>query len=335
MYMRQVDPYTPAVNTCDSAIIINNYIKNSGFLPGMGINNQSRYCGIVQLGINSVISNNIIDSSGYIAIIFGGSKSIVENNFVTNSCFVLDDGGSIYTVVGAYLPTAFNDSSIIRGNIVKNNSGALAGTASQYPAVGIYCDDNSRYLTVEGNTVIDCVGENYLLNQCNNITFRNNTSISSVGSGLMISGATTSIVFGLNIKNNIFYSSNLQSLIYRDQSDLTQSIDSNYYLRPSNESGKLKMVSTSYDLPAWVTATGYDANSSSTPAGTTGAYLYYYNATSNPVTITVPATYVDPKGAYYYGYSSNNKLTLNPFTSKILLKTHWRDLFRCSNGCSK
>jgi len=49
--------------------------------------------------------------------------------FGTTYQTVWDDGGGIYTVVGSYIATAFNDGSIVRGNIVTNGIGATAGTS--------------------------------------------------------------------------------------------------------------------------------------------------------------------------------------------------------------
>lgn len=104
----------------------------------------------IYAGPNAVIEDNDIVDSGYIGIRFmPGSR--IERNVVQDSCRVLDDCGAIYTWGKSTKGTE------VRGNLVLRSRGSLAGkpegigTAAQ----GIYLDDDTSGVIVQGNTVID------------------------------------------------------------------------------------------------------------------------------------------------------------------------------------
>lgn len=316
IYLRQVDPYTPTVNTCDSALVDGNYIKNAAHLAGMGMNNNGRYNGISVIGLSPVITNNRIDSTGYIAIVWGGTNAVIKNNYINTYCFVKDDGAGIYTVIGNYLTANYNDGGIVRANIILNGTGALAGTTGEQLSAGIYLDNSTKLITVDSNTVSNAIMGGISFNGANTISVRHNTVVNSIGTGLSIFYGNS--VSGFNVKRNVLYSQNsAQPVLYMANTDFTETIDSNYYLRPVLETSKLKMASTTYSLPAWVAATGYDANSQSTPTGITGADpLFYINPTLNDSLFLLSGTYQDARNTVYI-----NSITLAPFTSVLLFKS--------------
>lgn len=303
-----------AANSSDSAIIDNNYIKNTGNVAGMGANSNSTCGGIWIVGLYPTITNNIIDSTGYIPVLWGGN-AIIKYNYITNFCFVKDDGAGIYTSIGTALPANYDSGSIIRHNIMVNGIGALAGMAgSSIFSAGIYLDDTTRYVTIDSNTISIANTGALVLHNNKSITVRDNTVVDSIGTCLYYNG----ILSLLSVKRNILYSkSNAQFVSLFTATDLTESIDSNYYLRPVLESSQLKMASTTYSLPAWVTATGYDVNTSVTPTGVTAAIpLFFINPTLSNSIVQISGSYIDAKGVLYI-----NSVTLSPFSSVILFKT--------------
>lgn len=102
------------------------------------------------IGSNSVATGNVVVDAAYVGIL-AQTKNLVQSNFIYGACSTLDDCGGIYTG-GDY------NGSQIRGNTVVHSRGFLpgqplgqGGTAAQ----GIYLDDASGDIVVDGNTVID------------------------------------------------------------------------------------------------------------------------------------------------------------------------------------
>jgi len=312
IYLRRTDPFTPMQDTCNNATITGNYIKNSAIYAGMGLSNNGRYNAVSVLGTSTFITNNVIDSTGYLGIIFGGTNSLIKNNYVTNYCFVKDDGGGIYTVIGSYIPASYNDGSIIRSNIVINGTGAPAGTNSTSYAAGLYMDDFTKNITIDSNYIATGYNAAVFFNRTTSITFKDNTIVDSMATCMRIfsSGST------FNFKRNVYYQKKTSTYCFWYVTDATSSIDSNYYLRPVLEAGKIKGASD-YSLAQWTAATGYDANGSNTPSGITAALpLIYYNTTQSATVTDLTGTYISAKGVTY-----NNSITLQPFASAVLFKT--------------
>lgn len=312
VYLRQYDPYTPMVNVCDSALVDGNYIKNIAIYPGMGLSDNGRYMAVYVVGAAPSITNNRVDSVGYIPLILNGLNGLVYHNYVTNFCFIKEDGGGIYSGIGAYFTAGYDDGTIIRSNIVSGGLGVGAGTTLASQAVGIYGDATPRFLTIDSNTVSNTTLTSCFLYNSNNIKVKDNTFVDSVGvGGIWVTQASSA----LNFKRNVCYSqSSTQPILNITISNLTFSIDTNYYLRPTLETGKIKMVSTTYDLPVWVANTSYDAHTASTPTGITSALpLFITNPTLSPVVTPLTGNYIDAKGVSYSG-----SITIQPYQSALL-----------------
>jgi len=314
VYLRQVDPFTPTVNTCDSAFIDGNYIKNAGHFAGMGMNNNCRYVGVYVIGLNPTVTNNRLDSLGYIGIFTNGTNGLIQHNYGTNYCFTKDDGGFIYTVVGNYIPADYNDGTIINENIAVNGIGASAGTSTTSFAAGFYLDNTTNSVTVSNNTAYKSLGATAFLNETNTITFRENTLVNDAGACMTIYGSNAQ-TFGMDIKRNAFYSqSTSQYILYRELGTNLPTTDSNYYSRPLNELNSFRISASSYSLSGWKTAISQDVHSVGTPFGTnTNTPIFHYNPTSVDSTIILSGTYIDLKGRIYI-----NKVKLHPFTSIVL-----------------
>lgn len=316
VYLRQVDPYTPTINTCDSATIDGNYIKNTGHIAGMGMSDNGRYYGIYLVGVATRITNNWVDSTGYVALSCVGKNSLIKNNYITNFCFVKDDGAGIYFGIGAYYPLDYNNGTIVRGNIVINGIGALAGTTAAAVVAGIYLDDLSKNITCDSNTTSNLTYSGIFLHDADSNIIRYNTVINNIGNGFVDNGVNANVsANGNQIKQNIFYSaSSIYPNFYKLSGTNLGNIDSNYYSRPLNETTNLRLSNTYYSLPAWKTATGKDTYSQGTPAAATSATaLFFYNPTTSDSTIALSGPYIDPRGT-----SFNNSITLRGFSSALL-----------------
>lgn len=325
IYLRRFDPYTPMQDTCNFANISNNYIKNTGVMAGMGLSSNCRYFGIYVVGTTPIIKNNIIDSTGYVALFFNGAAD-VEYNYVTNYNFVKDDGGGIYTVIGNYIPTTFNDGFIISNNIVQNGLLSSAGTAGvdgYSISAGIYLDDHTQNGTLENNTLSNNYYTNIKFNPANTITMRNNLLIDSLGYNLRVVGNNT-VFFGCIFKSNIYYQQNsTKDVINYDNYNITQTSDSNYYLRPTAPTLLIHYSNSRiYTFPhLFQDSTGYDLNGGITPTGITAALpVLYTNPTLTSSIIVLAGTYTDARGVLY-GYAGANNITMASFTTLLLWKT--------------
>lgn len=321
VFARQVDPYTPTVNTCDSVTVLNNFIKNTGVFAGMGRSGNSTYFTITSCGLNPVVMNNIIDSNGYVGIAVYGRKPIIRNNVVSNFNFIKNDGCGICMGIGAYFPYNYNDSGRIVSNIVYNGINANAGTNGSAGAQGIYLDDYTRLITVDSNTVFNATSGIFLHNNetgAGNI-ITNNTLFNNYSGGLEIE-PDGNINQSITFKRNIIYSNISAPPFLSKQNYLNGTnlgvMDSNYYSHPYNDSIIVSIGGVTYSLAAWQTYSGLELNTKGVPAGImNNVALFQYNPTSTPQTYSLGGSYYDYFGTIYSYY-----ITLQPYTSAILFK---------------
>ena len=136
---------------------VNNSITATGLVPGRGASGNGSYIALSitagnPLAGRNTISDNRIDSVGYSGIDFRTGHTNISNNLIRNFCMIKDDGGGIYTWNNAH------GDNIIEGNVILNGTGSGEGTPDhdQLYANGIYIDDRSSNMGIEGNTVAFC-----------------------------------------------------------------------------------------------------------------------------------------------------------------------------------
>ncbi len=135
--------------------VLDNVIRETGIRIGAaGVDSLPvKSYAAIETGDDSEVSGNVLLHAGYIGIRFR-LRNLIERNLVISSCKVLDDCGAIYTWSP---PPGVADTSKVLNNVViqalGNTDGkpANAGSAAQ----GIYLDDFTDGVTVDGNTVID------------------------------------------------------------------------------------------------------------------------------------------------------------------------------------
>jgi hypothetical protein len=308
-----------AASTCDSLLIDSCYLNFGGQLAGMGGAGNGEYMSIWAIGKNDTITNNVIKNSGYEGCYWIGQKNFIAYNFIDTFCNVKDDGGGIVTFAAtASFPQNYDSGSVVRHNISGDGIGAPAGITVPPVGIGYYLDDNTRYVTVDSNTAFNCIfADFYTFGENDHLNIYDNTWDDSVGNagfmGEQISSTTNS-----NIKRNIYYSRNSSNFsFYINVTNTSMGVDSNYYLRPLDETTSLKMASTTYNLASWQIATGYDTHGHITPSPiTSNIGTLFYNATHTPKNILLSGKQFDAMGVVYVGQA-----IVPPFGSLLLFPT--------------
>lgn len=298
-----ITPVSGGAPDSDNSIIYNNTISNTGKSTGMGASQWLSHTGIMMFGDKCIVGNNVIDSTGYIGIQFFGDSITIKNNYINNFCFTKDDGGGIYTWMGAVR----KKGCIVRSNIVTNGLTATDGNYETSAATsGIYMDNNTKDVIIDSNTVSSCSMAGIFLHIADNITVKNNVMVSNAINFRIEFGDST--IF----KNNILYSATTPLL--RSRGIYFQTIDSNYYLNAGDTNSTI-FIFTPYSLKRWQDS-GYDIHSKRFPSGITSASpLLKYNRTNTSVTQNLIGTYIDSKGNSY-----TNAISLQPFQSALLFK---------------
>lgn len=323
-------------DTSNRVTITRNNIKNSGVFPGMGsyyywgaiTHFFGHHKGIMADGDYGNISYNTIDSTGYNPLVFSGDSTIVQNNFITNFCFVLDDGGGIYTYTEA--PNKLWKTRTIKGNIILNGIGAGVGTDNLPNAgnetSGIYLDGYMGNVNILNNTVSNCNVGIYLYNS-HEIIASYNTLYDNQSQFQLVNYRADVKMDNIALYDNIFFAKlptqwtfHLR-LLPDSVMPLKFTAANNYYIRPMDDSFTI-LYSRVYDvhsktLAQWKIFTGKDANSKRSPKTilNINELRFEYNATGINKTVALTGSWVDARGIYY-----NNSITLPPYSSVVLIQ---------------
>jgi parallel beta-helix repeat protein len=165
-------------NQTSDALIEANVIRKIGLKDRLLANGLGGRCcrarGLQTSGEGSMIRGNVLDSIGYNGIGFGNQNNLIERNVIRYFCLTTYDGSAIYTWSSDYeKPGAMG--TVIRENLVIGGAGPAGDqVAPGWWQNGIYLDDRTHGITVEGNTVIRTYHGIYLHNTKRHIV-RNNT----------------------------------------------------------------------------------------------------------------------------------------------------------------
>lgn len=287
---------------CPNALISGNYIKNAGTVPGMGQSSVGTYTGLFCMGDSGQVTNNTIENIGFNGVHWLGRNYLIENNYLHNTMLAKSDGGAIYTWQQGTLRDSGNYGAIIRGNIIDGAFGYPGGLPVSSAAFGIYLDDNSHFITVSSNIVKNCFSASLYLHYGKYINFYYNYLEDSVGLPIWI-GGTTSETSNLDFKGNVFYSRSPTVAAHYTQANITQTSDSNYYLRPTALTGLIFRNGANYSYPStFVSSTGFDAHGGTTPTSIIGNVgTLFFNPTNSDSTLMLPTTYKDVYGNVFFG----------------------------------
>lgn len=255
----------------------NNTYKNVtvydvGMHPGMGRTGNVQSCSALITGDSGSIALNCnIDSCGGVGIASYGSGFRVDSNVIVNFSQTLNDIGGVYTWIGSALTYA-RQRKVINNIIINGGSPTYnLGTTLTGLAAGVYPDNFSNNLLVQGNGMNNM--DYGIYDHGPNISFLFNVVLNARKAQQFfgeVSGGP--VITSIISKNNIFgyttpgvpagaYSIQLFSV----GNDLATFgvLDSNYYLIPFSISASLFTQSsvdggTLRNISSWRTNTGYD-----------------------------------------------------------------------------
>lgn len=310
-------------------------VTNTALIAGLEAGNTANANNglVCRGGSNVQVINNVIKNSGYNGIEWYGDNVLIQNNLVDSFCLVRDDGGGIYTREGdpgIALPQRTNRKII--GNIILNGIGAAAGTnkyvSAETSVNGIYLDDGTRSVLVDGNTIAYIGGNGIHGNGNAGITITNNVIFNAKFSLSQQRFLKGDPMRGLVVKKNIFYPYRFR---YRNaalnsptkEADMLAlgTIDSNYYcLRNGKDSSVVTGTAesdgknfreNSYGFSYMTATVGIEKNSRQVEANG----MLVYNAGNTPKTIRFPGT----SKRDVFGQVYNEAITLEPWSSRVLL----------------
>ena len=216
---------------------------------------------------DNVLRYNRIERVGMNGIDVFGRNMTIENNVVDEACSSKGDCGAIRTFGRTSLAATPVFNVVIRGNVIRDVPGNTDGNETYFETpfgFGIYVDNFSRDITVEGNTVIGATWNGGVVQQStavlNGNTFYDNVS-SNWGSQLRLMGSVTSV----SQSGNVFFSlaANRRTFQLPQRSHLSAS-DGNYFFNPYDPVGSIHDESTggvARTLSGWQSWSGLDGSS--------------------------------------------------------------------------
>ncbi len=324
--------FTNTQHNCISArasrlILKENTISNTGIVPGMSANGQGGVAiKLICTGVK--VERNTIRNTGYVCIMHGCNDLLIKENILDNFCSVLDDGGAIY---------GQNDGTNrkIIHNMVLNGIGAPAGAnRTGGMAEGIYLDDRTSNVEVEGNSVAFCASTGIFLHNAQKSIVKNNI-VFSCGMALRLKHdniAADSPIIDCDIQNNTLCTNNLASnsaLLYyqsRNESDLSRLgiLDNNYYWHPYLHNQYIiyrvydtsTIVYTPLNIAEWKAVGNFDTHSVAIgPNNASDSFRFEYNTTSSSKSIVADKKYETPQGTVY---EKGSTITIPAFKSVVL-----------------
>jgi hypothetical protein len=322
-------------NNSTAWVLKNNTFRDMAVTPGMGVGGDGQYNVTAYLGASSFIEYNTIDGCGFNGIMWAGENNMIQYNVIENFCLIKDDGGAIYSYkANATVPDT------IRYNIIMKAPGAGNGTPDSILSggpLGIYNDGWNSNIHILNNSVAYVQQAGILLNNPISETVSGNT-VYAIGAlyqgnqdagtgGIIINEypqSTNTYVRNLLVTNNnvVAHENMLRCIRFSTANDdIPQfgTFDHNIYARPTDQHDVVVTRTTSPTLrtiESWQGYSNQDLHSVGTPRSITSpdSLRFEYNATTQPVRISLGHKYVDMNDTVYDGF-----ITLNPYSSAILI----------------
>ncbi len=226
-----------AINACKAGAVecgshnsvTNNTIVDSGVQVANAkvVSLPTTIDGAISLGADATVSGNKLVRSGTYGVFLRGNSTIASNSF-TDTCLTLDDCAAVYSNMAS-------NGSTFTGNFVRGVWGNIAGTPyTATRSVGIYLDDQSQGMVVDGNTLLDADNGIQVHNAFNNV-----------------------------LRNNAFYGNRRFQLwfqegshVLRDNGDIHGNVVSNNVLVPTADAPALRHETILADTHDFATYTG-------------------------------------------------------------------------------
>ncbi|WP_162944775.1 carbohydrate-binding protein [Flavisolibacter nicotianae] len=323
--------------------ISGNYVHDIGMNSGMGLNGDSQYIGVFNVGSNSVVEYNKVENIGYSGIYFSGSNTIVRKNELKNYVAVKSDGGGIYTYENS------GTNRLVEGNVCHDGVGDHYGinVDETNPFIGqvhgIYMDGNTANVTIRNNTCFNNSRSGIWLGSNASITVTGNTLYNNAV-GQICAHDMKAVFTNMVVRNNILFAVTqeqlcMSAILRSNYYTSAFSMDSNFYCRPVFEVSGINSngypnsgsyvnypdggIIEAYDLrfyslDTWQQLSGMDAHTQKTPVSISSPsdIRFEYNASNTSKTVSLDASYIDMKGQTYSG-----SLTLAPYSSIVMVKT--------------
>jgi hypothetical protein len=319
-------------NTIENIALIQNLGK-SGMSCGLtssectenGDGFRIRLYDVLDSGYGNTLRHNRFDKIGYNGVDVFGPNTTLEENYITQTCYTKADCGGVRTFGDGSLSTTTVYNVHLLRNVIVDIPGNVDGCHISRAAfgMGLYIDNYSRDVEAIGNTVINTTVTGIVYQRSSGVisgnTVFNASSGTEYSAQIDLSGSETraslsnNAVYGLKSNAWTLYTYNLSNIL---------SSDYNYLFHPYVSQHIAYGPSwTRRTFAQWQSFSSWDSHSKTNwftqPAGELSRGMILYNPTRSPVTIDLGVRqYQDLDQQPVQG-----SLTLQPFTSKILVDT--------------
>ncbi|MBN1186535.1 MAG: right-handed parallel beta-helix repeat-containing protein [Bacteroidales bacterium] len=306
-----------------NALLSNNVIHDIAVIPGMGMSGDGKYYAIrISGATGTIIEFNDVYNIGFVPISGNGSDTKIRNNYIHNYGYIKDDGGGINVAYSTYTGRE------ITNNIIADGIGATDGAIGSSQTMGIYCDDMSGDILINGNSIFNITFLGLYLHNAHHITVTNNT-IYNCYKQIYFNHDPSFPDYPIHnviVNQNIFFSKAATQTIFHfttSYEDLLSfgTADNNYYARPIADDNVFytytpSLGSKTRTLANWQSYSGQDLNSKKSPITITdvNVFRFEYNASKSNKVVTLDKPMIDVKGTKYH-----NSITLLPYTSAVLM----------------
>jgi hypothetical protein len=285
--------------------VTNFEIRRIGTAAGMGRSGNGAYIGFLGFADSVVLDYGIIDSIGYNGTQTSTYPTTIQHIIATHCSITKSDGACFYTFFGA-------PGNIFRKILGGNNPGNTGGITGNDIAAFIYLDNNTQGQIVDSVTGYNCMFASAFVHAgFGGNTFTNNIFDDSIGIPFYNNGTP-----GIINKYNVYNSRSASVSSFNMDNAISQTADSNWYLRPTNPAG-LILYGSAYNYNTFP----LDAHGKTMPVYGDVHYpaIIVTNPTKADSTISLDQTktYVDPKtGKFYTG-----SITLHPYECVLLYQS--------------
>ncbi|MCW0483175.1 cadherin domain-containing protein [Gaoshiqia sediminis] len=315
-----------------NSIFSDNQITDIGLFNKLGVTGTNGFAaiGISVIGDNNTFRYNRIIGVGYNGISWRGQSATIEYNYIKDVCLTVDDGGAIYTFNPGAVSEPGSQNSIVRYNVIDNVPGNSEGyTFGAVFGAGIYMDERTHDVLIEHNVIANVGYYGIYLHQTADITIQNNIGFSNGSNIRHVRKASDQI--GNIAQYNTFcnpastldnYGTTKATLAMQNSNSIGLTLNYNEYVDHHRTLLFRDMDGSAYPyltFSEWKSAMGMDTNSTfdGTALKTGETEKLFYNDTKQDKTFDLGSnTYRDIDGN-----SVTGKLTLKPFTGKILIGT--------------
>ena len=310
-------------NTSNSSFV-DNAITNTGLIEHLGLTGMGGILGGSAIynfaGGYNTFRYNRIDKAAYNGIRWDTDNTIIDKNFITNTCLIKDDGGAIYTWASSSSSEG-PAGSVVSNNIILHAQGTTeGGVLDRTYGYGIYMDNHAHDVNIIGNTVAHCGNATIYLHGNKNIIVDKNILMDA-----------RYIVYIQDEDGDNYVTNNILYALKRDFTDFADEIlvgqrngangtyNNNIYVNHHKASSQFRDQKNYYDFNSWKEKTGQDSNSSFDSSNLDEKEIekLFYNNTKQKKTFDFGSkVYKD-----IYGKSITGSITLDPYTSMILIGT--------------